>query len=222
MQLEFITNDSPMLLPSETYEEPGKEASQKGITSPQEDSRARIFPSLVKGLGWQDRGRACGTNMLASFANYDQNSQSWKTSGPSLSGEWIQFSGRFPKSGMMRNGRTYGPATWERPTAGSASGLLPTPIAGDSSGKGRMWSTPTANDAKNSITESQRGRGTLTANMVEIGEGVNGGKLNPPWVEWLMGYPIEWTASNVSGMRLSLISQQRFSDSQPSMNGGNR
>jgi hypothetical protein len=29
------------------------------------------------------------------------------------------------------------------------------------------WATPTANDAKNSLTESQRGRGTLTANLVE-------------------------------------------------------
>jgi len=29
------------------------------------------------------------------------------------------------------------------------------------------WSTPTVNDAKNSLTDSQRGRGTLTANMVE-------------------------------------------------------
>jgi hypothetical protein len=30
-----------------------------------------------------------------------------------------------------------------------------------------MWGTPTANDAKNSLTDSQRGRGTLTANIVE-------------------------------------------------------
>jgi hypothetical protein len=31
-----------------------------------------------------------------------------------------------------------------------------------------MWPTPTANDAKNSLTESQIGRGTLTANLVEL------------------------------------------------------
>lgn len=31
----------------------------------------------------------------------------------------------------------------------------------------QMWATPTTNDAKNSLTESQRGRGTLTAHIVE-------------------------------------------------------
>jgi site-specific DNA-cytosine methylase len=30
-----------------------------------------------------------------------------------------------------------------------------------------LWPTPTANDAKNSLTESQRGRDTLTARIVE-------------------------------------------------------
>jgi hypothetical protein len=33
--------------------------------------------------------------------------------------------------------------------------------------KEKIWATPTANDAKNSLTESQRGRGTLTARLVE-------------------------------------------------------
>jgi hypothetical protein len=50
--------------------------------------------------------------------------------------------------------------------------------------------TPTANDAKNSLTESQIGRGTLTANLVESGIR---GQLSPDWVERLMGYPDGWT-----------------------------
>lgn len=28
----------------------------------------------------------------------------------------------------------------------------------------------------------------------------NGGQLNPEWVEWLMGWPIGWTASRPLGM----------------------
>jgi hypothetical protein len=91
-----------------------------------------------------------------------------------------------------------------------------------------LRATPTANDAKNSLTESQRGRGTLTAHIVEslwptprtegmcggtenwqqlkkncarieearkMGAG-NGGRLNPTWVEALMGYPQNWTNIN--------------------------
>jgi hypothetical protein len=50
--------------------------------------------------------------------------------------------------------------------------------------------TPTANDAKNSLTKSQIGRGTLTADLVESGIR---GQLSPDWVERLMGYPDGWT-----------------------------
>jgi hypothetical protein len=28
----------------------------------------------------------------------------------------------------------------------------------------------------------------------------DGGQLNPEWVEWLMGWPIGWTALNPLGM----------------------
>ena len=64
---------------------------------------------------------------------------------------------------------------------------FPTPSA-----KEKIWATPTANDAKNTLTESQAGRGTLTAHLVESGDSENG-QLNPDWVEALMGYPIGWT-----------------------------
>jgi hypothetical protein len=36
----------------------------------------------------------------------------------------------------------------------------------------------------------------------------NGGQLNPYWTEWLMGYPIAWTDSEASAMRLSLKSRR--------------
>jgi DNA-cytosine methyltransferase len=59
----------------------------------------------------------------------------------------------------------------------------------------RLWATPTANDAKNSLTDSQVGRGTLTAHIVET-EDVSSGQLNADWVEILMGYPLYWTDIN--------------------------
>jgi hypothetical protein len=59
--------------------------------------------------------------------------------------------------------------------------------------KEKIWGTPTANDAKNTLSDSQRGRDTLTAHIVEAEDGGKGGQLNPDWVESLMGYPLGWT-----------------------------
>lgn len=47
--------------------------------------------------------------------------------------------------------------------------------------------TPTVQDAKNNGGPSQSQRNTPPLNAVA------GGALNPPWVEWLMGWPIGWT-----------------------------
>ena len=52
---------------------------------------------------------------------------------------------------------------------------------------GRLWPTPTTQDAKNNGGDSQHRRNTKLLNA-EIG-----GQLNPQWVEWLMGYLEGWT-----------------------------
>ena len=51
----------------------------------------------------------------------------------------------------------------------------------------RRWPTPTAHMAKdtNAPSESLRNQPTLTSLV--------GGKLNPAWVEWLMGWPLDHT-----------------------------
>jgi hypothetical protein len=54
-----------------------------------------------------------------------------------------------------------------------------------------MYPTPTANDSKNNNPPSQRtenGRHSAQLNVAASGA------LNPDWVEWLMGFPIGWTA----------------------------
>jgi hypothetical protein len=54
-------------------------------------------------------------------------------------------------------------------------------------GKVPTWPTPTAHNAKetNAPSESERNTPTLAAQV--------GGKLNPTWVEKLMGWPEDWT-----------------------------
>lgn len=62
--------------------------------------------------------------------------------------------------------------------------------------------TPTARDWRSGSqpTQVERGRsdGPTLAEQ-------NGGQLNPPWVEWLMGFPIGWTASSASVTQSSLL-----------------
>ena len=66
-----------------------------------------------------------------------------------------------------------------------------------------LWPTPTTqeNEHPNAIwNEKNRrvspGGTTYSANLadrVRMSDGQNGGKLNPTWVEWLMGFPLGWT-----------------------------
>jgi hypothetical protein len=58
----------------------------------------------------------------------------------------------------------------------------------------RMWPTPKARDFRSPGTperlqqaQAESSRGQPLTEMV-------GGQLNPTWVEWLQGYPLEWTA----------------------------
>jgi DNA (cytosine-5)-methyltransferase 1 len=61
----------------------------------------------------------------------------------------------------------------------------------------KYWPTPTAQDASNNAGSSQYDRNSLPLNAAI------GGALNPTWVEWLMGYPLEWTACAAWGTRSS-------------------
>ena len=49
----------------------------------------------------------------------------------------------------------------------------------------RLWPTPDASPHKYRLQGDSQASRSLN--------GVHGGKLNPEWVEWLMGFPIGWT-----------------------------
>jgi hypothetical protein len=63
-----------------------------------------------------------------------------------------------------------------------------------------MWATPTVKgDYNRAGLSSQSGDGLATQ---------VGGALNPTWVEWLMGFPAEWTALDASVMPSSRRSRK--------------
>lgn len=125
-----------------------------------------------------------GLKCLESLANYDLESHSWKTSQLSLFGDYQEFVGDFPKSGMIRNGVLYRLENLVLPTYESASFALPTPVSRearlgyqrrDNGKKGRQKSLTTV------IIDQMGGREKVS------------GQLNPEYVEWLMGFPIGHT-----------------------------
>ena len=166
-------------------------------------SRAKILATPEKGPGSQESEADCSTNWPGSFGFWDQESLSWKTSQRCLLGGLMPFSGRWPRSGTMRSGNVY----QRRPLVPRISGteylFWPTPRANDAEKRGNVannkrnglvsaakyWPTPRASEVVNG--KNIRGGLGLTSTVLKE-EGIDG-KLNPNWVEWLMGFPIGHT-----------------------------
>ena len=126
-----------------------------------------------------ERGAVYGQSAPVCLGSFDLNTPYLKTSQTFLmeSGELglSEFSGTFPRSGMMRSGTVYQLPNLARTTTEIGSGL---------------WPTPTAHNAKEGAYPSEYTRKTPTLSAQA------GGKLNPAWVEWLMGFPINHTDLN--------------------------
>jgi hypothetical protein len=117
----------------------------------------------------QDLGS--GRNLPASFAFYDLDSSSWRTSQRSLFEVSTVFSGIWPRSGSMRSGKAFerqmsarptdvsGCLSWPTPTARDGDPVRGTPSAATAAKRfaaGRrnlddavaLWPMPTASDSK--------------------------------------------------------------------------
>jgi hypothetical protein len=185
-------------------------------------SPARTSVSRAAAPASPESAAAYSTKWPASLANWSQPECCWKTSQLSLIAGSETFSEPWPRSGMMRNGIAYQLPPLAPRTVAIASGLWPTPSAAGFDGditivlarrerlkaKGingngfgltlnqavKVWPTPTARDWKDG---SASGCKNVPVNGL-LGRAVHvnsaePGSLNPPWVEWLMGFPVGWT-----------------------------
>jgi hypothetical protein len=205
-----------------TYKPLTENLGEELLTLYLEAFHARTLAQQEKAQELTESEAECGEKWRASFTKYDPDSCSWKTHQCSLLGDLDEFSETWPQWGLMRDGECWEQTPLVHPTKESAFGFaVPTPVASDgttgsvigkndsfyetktgmprkvnqngkdgSVGLGRlvqMWPTQTSHNAKetNAPSESKRNTPTLAAQV--------GGKLNPTWVEWLMGWPLGWT-----------------------------
>ena len=130
-QTEFLQSIGPTSTENETSESVVPTTLSESMSSAA-GFPVRIFPTLGKGQGLTASGQDCSSKPFAWFANSDRESLSWKTWQRCLLGDWTEFSGRWPRSGLMRNGIAYRlPPLVPRisGTESLSSGFVPTPSA---------------------------------------------------------------------------------------------
>ena len=173
----------------------------------------------------------CGEKWQGSFTKYDLDSRLWKTHQCSLAGDLEPFLETWPQWGLMRDGEC-----WEQPMLGQT-------IRGTESGLSEKWPTPRScsamaatitqesawNEKRNPNLETIVGRKMFpTPTCHNSKEGAfpseyrrntpslathAGGKLNPTWVEWLMGWPLGWTDLKPLETDKSHYVQQKYGES---------
>ncbi len=186
-----------------------------------EVSRAKTYPQQVKVQELKDQEAVCGNTWRESSVKFDLNTLSWKTHLCLWEEDLQPSSLTLPKWGMMQSGVLWERITSPLPTDGIESGfLLPTPTCQEvehpnailtetgrrlsKDGKSshslnladtvKKWPTPTCHMTKeqDSPTEATRNTPSLT-HLARGGDKTLPTRLNPDWVEWLMGWPIGTT-----------------------------
>lgn len=96
-----------------------------------EGSRARTSASPETAEDSTESEAAFGGSLHGSFAHFDLDTWSWKTSQLSLIGDSTLSSDGLPRTGMMRSGRLYPQRRWVPRTLESDCSWWPTPAAWD-------------------------------------------------------------------------------------------
>ena len=174
-------------------------------------SPASAWPRTIRAI--------CGQQHLNVFALYDHRTSFWKTSRTfgarsaktAESARLLtsdEFSATWPRAGLILRGIAYRHQPLAPLTGAIGSGLWPTPtVAAASQGmsqpdgkrgqtligalRGQNWrvATPRSSDATRGRWHQNRASMARRPLCEQIG-----GRPNPDWIEWLMGWPIRLTA----------------------------
>jgi hypothetical protein len=150
-----------------------------------EDFPVRTFLPLDGALASKEPDRECGDTWRESLAKYDLDTFMWKTVHSSLLEDFIEFSGTWPRWGLMRDGVSYRQQPLVRHTKETGYGLWATPAASDGQRGGTItdkmtgqsltqmvntpskWPTPQASDNR------QRATANSTARRMELGKQIS-------------------------------------------------
>lgn len=156
---------------------------------------ARTSQSQETEMDLRESEAECGEKWQGLLARFDQDSHLWRTVQCSLLEGLNESLQTLPQWGMTVGGELY---------------LLPTlvqTIDAKESGFTHVWGTPKAQDSRHALRD--RGKGNLGEQVSGLH---NGGKLNPTWVEWLMGWPFGWTDLKPLAMDKSHCAPQQHGD----------
>ena len=141
-------------------------------------------------MDWMVNAPAFGLNKSESFVKYDQNSRLWRTSQLCLMGGSEEYSETWPNWGWMHNGECFHlPPLVPQINASECFWLL-TPTASDGI---KRYAFRCASLAKR---YRKHPGGNLAEQVAFLAEqrGVEDGRLNPAFWEWMLGWPMGWAS----------------------------
>lgn len=151
------------------------------LISSQADSLARTSAQPEKAKESPGNEAVFGLRWPELSVRFSRATHSWKIHPCLFQGDLMSCSVTLPRWGMMRDGELSERITPVLPTIATESGyMLPTPQAQDAK--------HSTKNAKNMLEKGGQLHLAHVVGLEEIGE------LNPEWIEWLMGWPIGWTA----------------------------
>ncbi len=200
----------------------------KEACSPQSISSMADFPARTSALqamarAWQESEAAYFLRSRDSLAKLDRVLSSWKMCLPFASVAPTLLPDDWPASGMIVDGECFPLLTWERRTSENDGGywptatatLFPTPTAAtygtcnnEKRGDRTTFNPSLETMARQNLWPTATTRDTVRSEKFRAGRSLSpreqtGGRLNPMWVEWLMGYPSGWTVCADWAMPLS-------------------
>jgi hypothetical protein len=169
------------------------------------DFHARTFQPQERVQESTESNQGCGKKWQGSFAKYDPDTHSLRTHQCSLLEDSTESCQTLPAWGLMRDGEC-----WEQPTLalriketeyGSLpKTMFPTPVRSEGNGSAAFKLTDAVEASIGKPCPLMQKNIHLWEKFQALGfpqknleKSLIGGKLNPTWVEWLMGWPLEWT-----------------------------